>query len=92
MHSMLTLTAKDLRLLARDKMALFWVLGFPLIFGLFFGVIAGGGAGEQGKISIAFVDEDDSPSSQALIKKLSEHGSLEVKSADSLHIDRLDKD
>jgi ABC-2 type transport system permease protein len=91
MHSMLTLTTKDLRLLARDKMALFWVLVFPLIFGLFFGVIAGGGAGEQGKISIAFVDEDDSSSSQALIKKLSEHGSLEVKAADSLHIDRLDE-
>ena len=91
MHSMLTLTAKDLRLLARDKMALFWVLVFPLVFGLFFGVISGGGAGEQGKISIAFVDEDDSSASQALIKKLSDHGSLEVKSADSLHIDRLDE-
>ncbi len=91
MKSMLTLTVKDLRLLARDKMALFWVLVFPMIFGLFFGVISGGGAGEQSKIPIAFVDEDDSPTSQALVKKLSEHESLEVKTAESLQTDRLDE-
>jgi ABC-type multidrug transport system permease subunit len=91
MKSLLTLTEKDLRLLARDKMALFWVLVFPLIFGLFFGVIAGGGAGEKGKISIAVVDEDDSTTSQALINKLSEHESLEVMSAQSLQCDRIDE-
>lgn len=30
---------KDLRLLGRDRMALFWVLGFPLLFAAFFGSV-----------------------------------------------------
>ena len=37
MHPMLTLTLKDLLLLWRNKAALFWVIVFPLIFGLFYG-------------------------------------------------------
>lgn len=35
----LTIAQKDLRLLARDRMALFWVLGFPLVFAAFFGSV-----------------------------------------------------
>jgi len=34
---MLTLTLKDLLLLGRDKTALFWVIVFPLAFGLIYG-------------------------------------------------------
>lgn len=35
----LAIAHKDLRLLSRDRMALFWVLGFPLLFAAFFGSI-----------------------------------------------------
>ncbi len=39
MRPMLTLTLKDLLLLWRNKTALFWVIAFPLAFGLFYGAI-----------------------------------------------------
>ena len=42
MRAMLTLTLKDLLLLWRNKTALFWVIVFPLAFGLFYGAIIAG--------------------------------------------------
>ena len=45
MNSLIILALKDLRLLWRDKVNVFWVLGFPLIMALFFGSIFSGGGG-----------------------------------------------
>jgi ABC-2 type transport system permease protein len=39
-----TLALKDLRVLVRDRMALFWALGFPVLFALFFGSIMKAGS------------------------------------------------
>ena len=69
MRPMLTLTLKDLLLLWRNKAALFWVIAFPLAFGLFYGAIISGSFGPA-KLSIAFVDEDKSAVSNALAQKL----------------------
>jgi len=44
MRVLLTLALKDLRVLARDRMALFWAFGFPVLFALFFGSIMKAGA------------------------------------------------
>ena len=44
MPGWLAIASKDLQLLARDRMALFWVLGFPLLFAAFFGSIMKAGA------------------------------------------------
>ena len=33
------IAVKDLRLLARDRVALFWAFGFPVLFALFFGAV-----------------------------------------------------
>ena len=46
MRPMLTLTLKDLLLLWRNKAALFWVIVFPLIFGLFYGALIAGDVGQ----------------------------------------------
>src|SRR5262245_3306584 len=70
MRPMLTLTLKDLLLLWRNKTALVWVIVFPLIFGLFYGAIISRSFGAA-KMSIAFVDEDNSALSNALAKRLS---------------------
>lgn len=43
MRGVLSLAVKDLRLLVRDRWAMFWVLGFPVVYGVFFGFIIGGG-------------------------------------------------
>lgn len=44
MRQLFTLAIKDLRVLARDRMALFWAFGFPVLFALFFGSIMKAGA------------------------------------------------
>jgi ABC-2 type transport system permease protein len=77
MRPMLTLTLKDLLLLWRNKFALFWVIAFPLAFGLFYGAIISNSFGAA-KMSIAFVDEDKSAVSNALAQKLSAHAAVRV--------------
>ena len=42
MNQILTVALKDLALLRRDKMGLFWIFIFPLIYAVFFGALTGG--------------------------------------------------
>src|SRR4051794_41791833 len=77
MRPMLTLTLKDLLLLGRNKAALFWVIAFPLAFGLFYGAILSRNVAPA-KMSIAFVDEDKSAVSNALAQKLSAHATVRL--------------
>src|SRR6185295_9101512 len=77
MRPMLTLTLKDLLLLWRNKTALFWVIAFPLAFGLFYGAIISRSFGAP-KMSIAVVDEDKSAVSNALAEKLSAHANVRL--------------
>jgi ABC-2 type transport system permease protein len=83
MQSVLTLASKDLRLLFRDKMGLFFVAVFPLVYGVFFGLITGG-SGDSGSsaVPVAVVDDDRSAISQKFIEALEKQGSLEVVAAD----------
>jgi ABC-2 type transport system permease protein len=81
MSAILTLTLKDLRTLLRDRAGVFFVLGFPLIFALFFGTIfsAGSDAGRPAsRTPIALVDEDQTGPSRALVEVLHNTGDLEV--------------
>lgn len=56
MRTPISLALKDLRLLTRDGMALFWVLGFPVVFAVFFGsIMKVGVAAEQPRVPIALV-------------------------------------
>ena len=52
MNLIFTVALKDLALLRRDKMGLFWIFIFPLVYGMFFGVLTGGG-GTRGMAAIA---------------------------------------
>ena len=45
MSAVVTLALKDLKLLIRNRASLFWILGFPLLLALFFGLVFGGGGG-----------------------------------------------
>jgi ABC-2 type transport system permease protein len=64
MGNVVRIALKDLRLLWRDKFGMFWVLAFPLIMGLFFGSVFGGGGGNTAAMKIAIVDLDDSKASK----------------------------
>lgn len=58
MRALLTLALKDLRVLSRDRMALFWALGFPVLFALFFGSIMKAGAElDTPSVRVALVSE-----------------------------------
>lgn len=62
MRLLLTLALKDLRVLTRDRMALFWALGFPVLFALFFGSIMKAGAElETPAVPVVLVVEPSAP-------------------------------
>ena len=78
MHPLLTLALKDLFLLCRNKTALFWVIVFPMAFGLTYGSIIAGAIGDRARMGIALVDEDQSPASKALAARLAQHASVRL--------------
>ena len=61
--------AKDLRLLSRDKMNLFFTIVFPVLLGLLFGSIFAGG-GSNARIEVAIVDLDHSKASTTFVDNL----------------------
>ncbi|HEY3782430.1 MAG TPA: ABC transporter permease [Fimbriimonadaceae bacterium] len=73
----LTLALKDVKLLVRDKSALFWVLVFPLMIAILFGSIFGGSNGAS-KIDVVLIDQDNSKQSQELVKGLKDSTALNV--------------
>lgn len=79
MNQIATVALKDLALLRRDKMGLFWIFLFPLIYGIFFGTLTGG-SGERGMgaIALAVVDDDDTAGSKAFIARLEKSSALKV--------------
>ncbi|MCE7974229.1 MAG: ABC transporter permease [Leptolyngbya sp. PLA1] len=77
MPAILAIAVNDLRLLARDKAALFFTLFFPLGLAVFFGAIFGGGGGGS-KLDVALVLEEDGPKARAFAEALSADSSLDV--------------
>jgi ABC-2 type transport system permease protein len=77
LRAVLALTGKDLRLLSRNRGALFFALGWPILMALFFGYVFGGG-GEKGHIPVAFVDEDRTAESALLLSRLQATDGLEI--------------
>ena len=83
MKSILVIALKDIKLLLRDYLAAFFVLGFPLVMGVFFGMIMSpSGSGGGSKMAIAIVDKDQSKYSQLLIQALEDNENLVVKQDD----------
>ncbi len=79
MRPIVTLAAKDLRLVSRDYFGLFWMLVFPLLYALFFGSIIGGGGSHTNALPLAIADEDQSDVSRALVERLKKSAALHVE-------------
>ncbi len=80
MREVVTVALKDLRLLVRDRAALFWVIGFPLLMASLFGSIFGGsGQSARGSLPIAIVDEDGTAGSRAFVAQIERSDALVVK-------------
>ena len=66
---------KDLRLLLRDRMALFWVFVFPVGFALFFGSVMKAGVDAQiAPMSVVLVLESEEPIAESVARSLAESG------------------
>ncbi|HVJ80306.1 MAG TPA: ABC transporter permease, partial [Planctomycetia bacterium] len=72
MKAAFAIAVKDLRILRRDRFAVFWTLGFPLVYAIFFGFIASGGGGPRGKIKLAIVDQDGGKATKEFVARLSQ--------------------
>jgi ABC-2 type transport system permease protein len=80
MHAAWLIALKDLRLLGRDLVSLFWVVGFPIVFAIFFGsVLKAGAADETAPWLVVVVDEARTEASSAVGRALRESDSLRTE-------------
>ena len=71
MHAIITMALKDLKLLMRDRLGAFFIFVFPVLMGIFFGVVIGGlGGNSQGSAKVAMVDQDNTEASAKFIERL----------------------
>jgi len=75
--TMLNLARKDWLLLLRDKAALFFTFGFPLIIAIFFGT-AFSGSGKTAAITLAVTDLDNSEQSREWVASLGKSDALDI--------------
>ena len=68
----IAMAIKDMSLLLRDKMSMFFVLIFPIMFGLFTGVVFTGLTKSPPAMIIGVIDEDRSFYSQKFIQEMHE--------------------
>lgn len=83
MKQLLALTAKDLRMLARDKVGFFFAFIFPILYSSLFGSIMGGLRSASKGIDVVVVDEDKTPESREFI--------VELEGLEELHVARGEK-
>jgi ABC-2 type transport system permease protein len=81
MRAVFAIALKDLRILSRQKPALFWTLGFPLLMALFFGAIFSGGSSGRSPMPVAVADLDSSDYSRRLIRELGKSDALHLSMA-----------
>jgi ABC-2 type transport system permease protein len=81
MRSVVIMAVKDLVLATRDLLGLFFIIGFPILMGLFFGSLYGnvGGEGGSSALDVAVVDVDQTPTSEKFIESLEETDGVELQ-------------
>jgi ABC-2 type transport system permease protein len=76
MRTVLTMAMKDLRLMSRDLLGLFFIVGFPIVMGIFFGVVMGSFDPKSASLGVAVVDEDDSEMSRKFVEAVEATGNV----------------
>ncbi len=82
MRTVFTMAMKDLRLISRDWLGMFFIIGFPVMIGLFFGAMFGSVGEKDVTLTVAVVDEDDSTASRQFVKELVASGNVDVEKLD----------
>ncbi|HEY6558252.1 MAG TPA: ABC transporter permease [Polyangiaceae bacterium] len=79
MRAVVYIALKDLRILGRDRGALFWVLAFPVLFSLFFGaVLRAGQEGSMSPLPVVVVSEARTEAGARLLRALESSQGLQV--------------
>lgn len=86
LRPILAIAVKDLRHLARDKTAAFFVLIFPLIVALLFGAMfsGGGGGGGSDGLEVAIFNEDTGEASKKFARSLDDDSAIKVYAVASM--------
>jgi ABC-2 type transport system permease protein len=81
MRTTLAMAVKDLVLITRDWMGLFFIIGFPILMGIFFGSMYGGvdEEHERADVQIAIVDDDRSDASMRFVKSLDDTPNITIE-------------
>lgn len=84
MSRIVSMAIKDLKILLRDRTSAFFIIGFPILMGLFFGSIMGnaGGGGKSSAMKVAIVDLDESEPSKRFVGLLKANSSLDLIASD----------
>lgn len=78
----LHIALKDLRLLSRDRVALFWVFGFPLLFAVLFGtVIASANDTEKRVTAVVVSDESNTAVGAEVTAAITRHPGFDARVA-----------
>jgi linearmycin/streptolysin S transport system permease protein len=91
MRAILTMALKDLRLMSRDWLGMFFIIGFPIAMSIFFGTVMGSMGGDDSPpLRVAVVDEDESPASNQFVEELKAGGKVEIEDLSrEMAIDRV---
>ncbi|MEC7499923.1 MAG: ABC transporter permease [Planctomycetota bacterium] len=82
MTAVIQMAIKDLRILFRDRLGAFFILVFPVLMGLFFGLIMGGNSGgSTAAMRIVVVDQDQSEMSRKFIESLKKNEAVSIELA-----------
>lgn len=78
MSNIVTMALKDIRLLLRDRLSLFFVLLWPLTMAIFFGAMFAGLSSGPEAVPVALADEDRTAGSERFAARLAELEGLTV--------------
>lgn len=80
MKRIFSMAIKDLKILLRDRVGAFFVVGFPILMGLFFGLMMGniGSSSSSSKMKVSVVDLDQTEMSQKFVDSLASNTSVEL--------------
>lgn len=82
MKAAVFIALKDLRLLCRDRVALFWVVGFPVLFSMFFGAVLEAALDDEpSSRPVLLVDEARNQASRAFVQRVEQPGTVRLTSA-----------
>lgn len=78
MNALFALAAKDIRLLVRNRGALFFTMGWPLLVAIFFGLVFSGDGGSS-RPKVALVVQDQSDGAERFAQSVLKLDTLEVE-------------